>query len=144
MSDNDDLFRGVGVPVNLKKKENYLVVKETLERIGVSPKNKKVLYQSCHILHKNDKYIIAHFKELFKLDNLKSDVTQEDLQRRNAIVNLLQEWDLIEVLDPSKIEDKMKITGLKILRYDERDDWDLIQKFNTGTLRKFFSEWIYA
>lgn len=140
MSDNDDLFRGVGVPVNLKKKENYLVVKETLERIGVSPKNKKVLYQSCHILHKNDKYIIAHFKELFKLDNLKSDVTQEDLQRRNAIVNLLQEWDLIEVLDPSKIEDKMKITGLKILRYDERDDWDLIQKFNTGTLRKFFSE----
>ena len=140
MSDNDDLFRGVGVPVNLKKKENYLVVKETLERIGVSPKNKKVLYQSCHILHKNDKYIIAHFKELFKLDNLKSDVTQEDLQRRNAIVNLLQEWDLIEVLDSSKIEDKMKITGLKILRYDERDDWDLIQKFNTGTLRKFFSE----
>lgn len=140
MSDNDDLFRGVGVPVNLKKKENYLVVKETLERIGVSPKNKKVLYQSCHILHKNDKYIIAHFKELFKLDNLKSDVTEEDLQRRNAIVNLLQEWGLIEVLDQSKIEDRMKITGLKILRYDERDDWDLIQKFNTGTLRKFFSE----
>jgi hypothetical protein len=140
MSDNDDLFRGVGVPVNLKKKENYLVIKETLERIGVSPKNKKVLYQSCHILHKNDKYIIAHFKELFKLDNLKSDVTDEDLQRRNAIINLLQEWDLIEVLDPAKIENKMKITGLKILRYDERDDWDLIQKFNTGTLRKFFSE----
>jgi len=140
MSDNDDLFRGVGVPVNLKKKENYLVVKETLERIGVSPKNKKVLYQSCHILHKHDKYIIAHFKELFKLDNLKSDVTEEDFQRRNAIINLLQEWDLIEVLDPAKIENKMKITGLKILRYDERDDWDLIQKFNTGTLRKFFSE----
>jgi hypothetical protein len=141
MSDNHvDLFRGVGVPVKLKKKENYLVVKETLERIGVSPKNKKVLYQSCHILHKNEQYIIAHFKELFKLDNLKSDVSEEDILRRNAIINLLEEWDLIEVLDPSKIEQKMKITGLKILRYDERDDWDLIPKFNTGTLRKFFSE----
>ena len=141
MSDNHvDLFRGVGVPVKLKKKENYLVVKETLERIGVSPKNKKVLYQSCHILHKNEQYIIAHFKELFKLDNLKSDVSEEDILRRNAIINLLQEWDLIEVLDPAKIEQKMKITGLKILRYDERDDWDLIPKFNTGTLRKFFSE----
>jgi len=141
MSDNHvDLFRGVGVPVKLKKKENYLVVKETLERIGVSPKNKKVLYQSCHILHKNEQYIIAHFKELFKLDNLKSDVSEEDILRRNAIINLLEEWDLIEVLDPAKIEQKMKITGLKILRYDERDDWDLIPKFNTGTLRKFFSE----
>ena len=141
MSDNyDDLFRGVGVPVKLKKKENYLVIKETLERIGVSPKNKKVLYQSCHILHKNEQYIIAHFKELFKLDNLKSDVSEEDLLRRNAIINLLEEWDLLEVLDPSKVKDKMQITGLKILRYDERDDWDLIPKFNTGTLRKFFSE----
>jgi len=141
MSDNHvDLFRGVGVPVKLKKKENYLVVKETLERIGVSPKNKKVLYQSCHILHKNEQYIIAHFKELFKLDNLKSDVSEEDILRRNAIINLLEEWDLIEVLEPSKIQEKMKITGLKILRYDERDDWDLIPKFNTGTLRKFFSE----
>ena len=68
---NSDIFKGVGVPVKLTKKENYLVVKETLERIGVSPKNKKVLYQSCHIVHKNDSYIIAHFKELFKLD--KSD-----------------------------------------------------------------------
>jgi hypothetical protein len=137
---DEDLFKGVGVPILLKKKENYLVVKETLERIGVSPKNKKVLYQSCHILHKNDKYIIAHFKELFKLDNLKSDVSEEDLLRRNAVINLLKDWDLIEVPDQSKIKDKMSINGIKILRYEERDDWDLIPKFNTGTLRKFFSE----
>ena len=137
---NSDIFKGVGVPVKLTKKENYLVVKETLERIGVSPKNKKVLYQSCHIVHKNDSYIIAHFKELFKLDNLKSDVTDEDLMRRNAIVNLLDEWELIKVIDPTKIEKQMPINGLKILRYDERDDWDLIPKFNTGTLRKFFAE----
>jgi len=135
-----DTFKGVGVPVKLTKKENYLVIKETLERIGVSPKNKKVLYQSCHIVHKNDNYMIAHFKELFTLDNLKSDVSDEDIQRRNAIINLLQEWGLIEVLDSKLIEDRMGINGVKILRYDERDDWDLIPKFNTGTLRKFFSE----
>ena len=137
---NSDIFKGIGIPVKLTKKENYLVVKETLERIGVSPKNKKVLYQSCHIVHKNDCYIIAHFKELFKLDNLKSDVTEEDLLRRNAVVNLLEEWELIKVVDSEKIQNKMPINGLKILRYDERDDWDLIPKFNTGTLRKFFAE----
>ena len=135
-----DIFKGVGVPVKLTKKDNYLVVKETLERIGVSPKNKKVLYQSCHIVHKDELYIIAHFKELFKLDNLKSDVTEEDLMRRNAIIKLLLEWGLIEVVDKSLIENKMPINGLKILRYDERDDWELIPKFNTGTLRRFFSE----
>jgi hypothetical protein len=135
-----DIFKGVGVPVKLTKKDNYLVVKETLERIGVSPKNKNVLYQSCHIVHKNDLYIIAHFKELFKLDNLKSDVTDEDILRRNAVINLLKEWDLIQVVDLKSIENKMTINGLKILRYDERDNWDLIPKFNTGTLRKFFSE----
>jgi hypothetical protein len=126
--------------VKLTKKENYLVIKETLERIGVSPKNKKVLYQSCHIVHKNEQYVIAHFKELFKLDNLKSEVSDEDIQRRNAIINLLEEWGLIKVQDSNMIENRMGINGVKILRYDERDDWDLIPKFNTGTLRKFFAE----
>jgi hypothetical protein len=135
-----DIFKGVGVPVKLTKKENYLVIKETLERIGVSPKNKKVLYQSCHIVHKNEQYVIAHFKELFKLDNLKSEVSDEDIQRRNAIINLLEEWGLIKVQDSNMIENRMGINGVKILRYDERDDWDLIPKFNTGTLRKFFAE----
>ncbi len=135
-----DIFKGVGVPVKLTKKENYLVIKETLERIGVSPKNKKVLYQSCHIVHKNEQYMIAHFKELFKLDNLKSEVSDEDIQRRNAIINLLEEWGLIKVQDSNMIENRMGINGVKILRYDERDDWDLIPKFNTGTLRKFFAE----
>jgi hypothetical protein len=135
-----DIFKGVGVPVKLTKKENYLVIKETLERIGVSPKNKKVLYQSCHIVHKNEQYVIAHFKELFKLDNLKSEVSDEDIQRRNAIINLLEEWGLIKVQDSNMIENRMGINGVKILRYDERDDWELIPKFNTGTLRKFFAE----
>jgi hypothetical protein len=135
-----DIFKGVGVLVKLTKKENYLVIKETLERIGVSPKNKKVLYQSCHIVHKNEQYVIAHFKELFKLDNLKSEVSDEDIQRRNAIINLLEEWGLIKVQDSNMIENRMGINGVKILRYDERDDWDLIPKFNTGTLRKFFAE----
>ena len=140
MFSNDDLFKGVGVPVKLKKPENYLVIKETLERIGVSPKNKKVLYQSCHILHKNENYIVAHFKELFKLDNLQSDASDEDISRRNTIIKLLEDWDFIEVLDKKKTEKKMSINGIKILRYEERDEWDLIPKFNTGTLRKFFAE----
>lgn len=136
----EDLFKGVGVAVTLTKKENYFVVKETLERIGVSPKNKQILYQSCHIVHKNEQYIIAHFKELFKLDNLPSETSEEDLMRRNAVIKLLEDWDLIKVTNPSQIEKRMGINGLKVLRYDERDDWDLIPKFNTGTLRKFFSE----
>ena len=84
--------------------------------------------------------MIAHFKELFKLDNLKSEVSDEDIQRRNAIINLLEEWGLIKVQDSNMIENRMGINGVKILRYDERDDWDLIPKFNTGTLRKFFAE----
>lgn len=137
---SSNTFKDVGVPVTLTKKDNYLVIKETLERIGVSPKNKKILYQSCHIVHKNDEYMIAHFKELFKLDNLKSDVSEEDLLRRNAVIKLLEDWDLIKVTDPEMIEKRMPINGIKILRYEERDDWDLIPKFNTGTLRKFFAE----
>ena len=133
-----DLSKFVEVVFN--EPDDFLKVRETLTRIGVSSRKEKVLYQSCHIVHKNEQYIIAHFKELFKLDNLPSDVSEEDLKRRNAIIKLLEDWELITVADPALIENRMSINGLKILRYDERDDWDLIPKFNTGTLRKFFAE----
>jgi hypothetical protein len=116
-----------------------MVVRETLSRIGVSPKSKKVLYQSCHLIHKNDVYIIAHFKELFALDGLPSNTSEEDLKRRNAIVQLLEDWELLEVVDKEKIKEKMPINGIKIIKYTEKDQWELIPKFNPGSLRKFFN-----
>lgn len=136
---SDKIFNNVGVHVNLLDPEDFMVVRETLSRIGVSPKGKKILYQSCHLIHKNDVYIVAHFKELFALDNLPSNVSEEDIKRRNAIVQLLEEWELLEVVDKEKIANKMPISGLKIIKYNERDNWELIPKFNPGSLRKFFN-----
>ena len=140
MSDvSDKIFNNVGVHINLLDDEDYMVIKETLSRIGVSPKGKNILYQSCHLIQKNDVYIIAHFKELFSLDGLPSNVSEEDIKRRNAIVKLLEDWDLLEVVDKKKIEDKMPINGIKIIKYGEKENWELIPKFNPGTLRKFFN-----
>lgn len=136
---SDKIFNNVGVHVTLLDPEDFMVLRETLSRIGVSPKGKKILYQSCHLIHKNDVYIVAHFKELFALDNLPSNVSEEDIKRRNAIVQLLEEWELLEVVDKEKIANKMPISGLKIIKYNERDDWELIPKFNPGSLRKFFN-----
>ena len=116
-----------------------MVVRETLSRIGVSPKGKKVLYQSCHLIHKNGVYVLAHFKELFALDGLPSNVSEEDIKRRNAIAQLLEDWELLEIIDKDKIKDRLPINALKIIRYSEKDDWELIPKFNHGSLRKFFN-----
>lgn len=136
---SDKIFNNIGVHVKLFDPEDFMVVRETLSRIGVSPKGKNVLYQSCHLIHKNEVYIIAHFKELFALDGLPSNVSEEDIKRRNTIVQLLKDWELIELIDEHKIENKMPINGIKIIKYDEKDNWDLIPKFNPGTLRKFFN-----
>ena len=140
MSDiSDKTFKNIGIHINLFDEEDFMVVRETLSRIGVSPKGKNVLYQSCHLIHKDEVYIVAHFKELFALDDLPSNVSTEDLQRRNAIVKLLEDWELLEVIDKDKIKDKMPINGIKIIKHTEKDNWDLIPKFNTGSLRKFFN-----
>ena len=136
---SDKIFNKIGVHVKLFDPEDFMVVRETLSRVGVSPKGKKVLYQSAHLIHKNEVYIIAHFKELFALDGLPSNVSEEDIKRRNAIVKLLEEWELVEVVDKEKIKNTMPISGLKIIKYNERDDWELIPKFNPGSLRKFFN-----
>lgn len=136
---SDKTFNKIGVHVKLFDPEDFMVVRETLSRVGVSPKGKKVLYQSAHLIHKNEVYIIAHFKELFSLDGLPSNVSDEDIKRRNAIVKLLEEWELVEVVDKEKIKNTMPISGLKIIKYNERDDWELIPKFNPGSLRKFFN-----
>jgi hypothetical protein len=140
MSDvSKQIFKDIGVHVKLFDPEDFMVVRETLSRIGVSPKGKKVLYQSAHLIHKNDVYIVAHFKELFALDGLPSNTSEEDLKRRNAIVKLLEEWELLEIIDKEKVKDAMPINGLKIIKYGEKDDWELIPKFNPGSLRKFFN-----
>jgi len=136
---SDKIFNNIGIHVKLLDDEDYMILKETLSRIGVSPKGKKVLYQSCHLIHKNDVYLIAHFKELFGLDGLPTNTTEEDLQRRNAIVCLLEEWELLEIVDKEKVKNKMPINGLKIVKYNEKESWQLIPKFNPGTLRKFFN-----
>jgi hypothetical protein len=136
---SDKIFNNVGVHIKLLDPEDFMVVRETLSRIGVSPKGKNILYQSCHLIHKNDVYIVAHFKELFALDGLPSNVSEDDIKRRNAIIQLLKDWELLEVVDEDKIQNKMPINGIKIIKYDEKDDWDLIPKFNPGTLRKFFN-----
>jgi hypothetical protein len=140
MSDvSSKIFNNVGVHVKLFDDDDFMVVRETLTRMGISPKGKNVLYQSCHLIHKNEVYVIAHFKELFGLDGLPSNVSTEDIQRRNAIIKLLEEWELLEVVDTDKIEDRMALTGLKIIKYGEKEQWELVPKFNPGSLRKFFN-----
>jgi hypothetical protein len=136
---SDKIFNKVGVHVKLFDDEDFMVVRETLSRIGVSPKGKKILYQSCHLIHKNGVYVVAHFKELFALDGLPANTSEEDIKRRNAIVKLLEDWELLEIVDKEKVKEKMPINGLKIIRYNEKDDWELIPKFNPGSLRKFFN-----
>lgn len=136
---SDKIFKNVGVHVKLHDPDDFMVVRETLSRVGVSPKGKKVLYQSCHLIHKNEVYIVAHFKELFALDGLPSNLSEDDIKRRNAIIRLLEDWDLLEVVDKNKIKEQMPLTGLKIIKFSEKNDWELIPKFNPGSLRKFFN-----
>ena len=128
----DDIFSGLGVEVNLKNKEDFLKVKETLTRLGVSSKKEKKLYQSCHILHKRGRYAIMHFKEMFILDGLKSDIILEDIQRRNTIVQLLKDWGLLEPLDSEKYKDKLSLARIKILSHKEKKDWELVPKYHIG------------
>jgi hypothetical protein len=132
-----DVFRGVGVPINLKTPDDFLKVRETLTRIGVASKHDKTLYQSCHILHKKGKYAIVHFKELFKLDGKPANITQEDIARRNTIANILAEWGLVELLDKQKSESPVvTLNNIKIIAYKEKKDWKLEAKYNIGSSKK--------
>lgn len=130
-----DIFKGVGVEITLEDEDAFLKVRETLTRIGVSSRKEKVLYQSCHILHKQGRYVILHFKELFALDGKPSTITENDIQRRNAIAKLLEEWGLLKILkeDREKIENNLApIHQIKIISYKEKDDWELISKYTIG------------
>jgi hypothetical protein len=125
------------VEVQLQEQDDFLKVRETLTRIGVSSRKEKVLYQSCHILHKQAKYYIVHFKELFALDGKPSNITENDIQRRNAIANLLEEWGLVKILNRKVIEGNLApIHQIKIISFKEKDGWELIPKYNIGKKEK--------
>ena len=121
------------VEVILTEQDDFLKVRETLTRIGVSSRKEKVLYQSCHILHKQGKYYIVHFKELFALDGKPSNISENDIQRRNAIAVLLEEWGLVKIINPEILTDNIApLHQIKIISFKEKDEWDLIAKYNIG------------
>jgi len=125
------------VEVSLPTEEDFLKIRETLTRIGVSSRNEKRLYQSCHILHKRGKYYIVHFKELFGLDGLPYTFSESDVARRNAIISLLEEWELLEIVDTDKCTDPMASIGqLKIIPFKEKEEWELVPKYHIGKSRK--------
>ena len=118
--------------VTIKQPDDLLKVRETLTRIGVASRKDKTLFQSCHILHKQGKYYITHFKELFALDGKNSSLSVNDIQRRNTITLLLQDWNLIEVVNPTLVEDKAPLSQIKVLPFKEKNEWNLVAKYNIG------------
>jgi len=119
--------------VKIGEEEDFLKIKETLTRIGVASRKDKKLYQSCHILHKQGKYYIVHFKELFALDGKPSNFSEEDKGRRNTIASLLEEWGLVKIVEASKFnEPKTPMNQIKILPHKEKDEWELVAKYNIG------------
>ena len=122
------------IEVTLNEQDDFLKVRETLTRIGVSSRKEKVLYQSCHILHKQGKYYIVHFKELFALDGKNTNLSSNDLQRRNRIVQLLIDWGLVSITEQGKekIEDLAPLNQIKVLSFKEKNEWSLESKYNIG------------
>jgi len=118
--------------VTIKQPDDFLKIRETLTRIGVASRKDKTLYQSCHILHKQGKYYITHFKELFALDGKKATLTENDIQRRNTISILLQDWNLIDIVNRSQAENKAPLSQIKVLPFKEKKEWNLSAKYNIG------------
>ena len=131
--DDEDIFQGLGVEIKLNSDDDFLKVRETLTRMGVSSRKEKKLYQSCHILHKRGRYAIMHFKELFELDGLDSNISDNDIGRRNAIAKLLDEWGLLKVIEEFEDDEPMgTVSQIKIISYKDKDDWELIPKYHIG------------
>ena len=121
------------IEVTLGEQDDFLKVRETLTRIGVSSRKEKVLYQSCHILHKQGRYYIVHFKELFALDGKPSNLSENDIQRRNAIAKLLEEWGLLKIVNPDRIGNNVApLHQIKMISFKEKDEWSLVAKYNIG------------
>ena len=129
----EDIFNGLGVEIALKEKDDFLKVRETLTRMGVSSRKENKLFQSCHILHKRGRYAILHFKELFTIGALSSDISENDLERRNTIVGLLEEWELLDIVEED-FDDlpKASLAQIKIIPHREKDNWELIPKYHIG------------
>lgn len=124
------------IEVTLNEPDDFLKVRETLTRIGVASRKEKKLYQSCHILHKQGRYYIVHFKELFALDGKKANLTQNDIQRRNRIIQLLFDWGLVTVNKADSITDLAPLNQIKVISYKEKGDWTLETKYNIGKKKK--------
>ena len=124
------------VEITLNEPDDFLKVRETLTRIGVASRKEKKIYQSCHILHKQGKYYLVHFKELFALDGKRANLTINDVQRRNQIAQLLADWGLISITDLQKIQDIAPLNQIKVLAYRDKGDWILETKYNIGSKKK--------
>ena len=120
------------IEVLLKEPDDFLKVRETLTRIGVASRKERKIYQSCHILHKQGKYYIVHFKELFALDGKKATLVENDIQRRNTIAILLQDWNLIDIVEKTRVENKAPLSQIKVLPFKEKNEWNLVAKYNIG------------
>ena len=131
---------GMMIEVLLNEPDDFLKVRETLTRIGVASRKEKKIYQSCHILHKQGKYYIVHFKELFALDGKHANLTVNDVQRRNRIVQLLADWGLVEIVDATKVQDIAPLNQIKVLAHKEKDEWILEAKYNIGSKKKKVEE----
>jgi len=135
-----DIFLGCGVEVILKESDDFLKVRESLTRIGIASRVDKILYQSCHLLHKRGRYSIIHFKELYKLDGRPTDISENDLSRRNTIAMLLSDWGLItlvnedDILDPPPIH----ISQIKIIKHKDKNEWELVPKYSIGSRFKTY------
>ena len=128
------------VEVVLSEPDDFLKVRETLTRIGVASRKEKKIYQSCHILHKQGRYYIVHFKELFALDGKHANLTSNDIQRRNRIAQLLADWGLVGIVDADKIQDIAPLNQIKVLAYKDKGDWILETKYNIGSKKKKVDE----
>ena len=124
------------IEISLGEPDDFLKVRETLTRNGVASRKEKKIYQSCHILHKQGRYFIVHFKELFALDGKHANLTQNDVQRRNRIVQLLADWGLVDIMNVEKIQDIAPLNQIKVLSYKDKGDWILETKYNIGSKKK--------
>ena len=130
--DEIDLVKDL-VEITFPEKDDFLKIRDTLSRIGVASRKEKELFQSCHILHKKGKYYIVHFKELFKLDGKQTNFDESDLGRRNTIIDLLRQWNLVKVLDSNQIsEPRAPLSQIKVIPYKEKLEWKLTQKYSIG------------
>lgn len=133
-----ELFKGYGIPVILKDEDSFLKIKETLTRIGVASKKENVLWQSVCILHKQGYYHILHFKEMFMLDGRSSDLSENDIARRNTIAMLLEEWDLLTIQNKQQVQNNVvDLSQIKILTHKEKSEWDLRSKYSIGNNKNF-------